>query len=79
MERERGKRQREETKIPSSLVETYSKILAGFQAGCSGRAIFGEMPGPTACGIITSDCADGESLLLSRPPVEIGGDMGWLM
>jgi hypothetical protein len=74
--KEKGKQKKK--KSTTSLEETYSNIFAGFQAGCSGRAMFGEMPGPTACGIMTSDCADGESLLLSRGPLEIGGEMGWL-
>ena len=77
-EKDERKEKEQEKETSTSLVETYSNIFAGFHAGCSGRAMFGEMPGPTACGIMTSDCADGESLLLSRGPLEIGGDMGWL-
>lgn len=61
----------------------YSKIMDGFQEeGSAIETPFGIL---CCCGarcpvaIITRDCTAGESLLLSTPPAEIGGEMGWLV
>ena len=65
-------------------IGTYSKILEGFQP--AGSAI--ETPLTMGCccwgarcpvAIITRDCTAGESLFVSTPPAEIGGEMGWLV
>jgi hypothetical protein len=60
-------------------VRAYSKILEGFHV--EGSAM-GTPVGTGCCGprcpvaIITRDCTAGESLFVSTPPAEIGGEIG---
>ncbi len=61
-------------------MRAYSKILVGFQVV---ESLIGAPEGRGGWGprwpvaIITRDCTAGESLLVSTPPAEIGGEMGW--
>ena len=65
------------------MVKAYSKILEGFQPAGS---VIGT---PVAIGcccearcpvaIITRVCTAGESLFVSTPAAEIGGEIGWLV